>query len=52
MERKGKIVLIVFAIIATAIVSGAFTFSIGYARGFNACIEENNLYNEYRRTIK
>jgi hypothetical protein len=36
-------VLAIIALVITAIVAN----NIGYERGFNACIEENNLYERY-----
>lgn len=38
-------VLTIVALATTAIVAN----KIGYERGFDACIEENNLYDEYGR---
>lgn len=46
-----KVLLIVLAIVAlatTAMIAG----KIGYERGFDACIEENNLYERYEEYKK
>ena len=43
MERK-KIVIVAVALAVLALGVG---LSVGYERGFDACIEENNLYENY-----
>ena len=43
MNKQLLGLLAILAMLATAMVAG----KIGYERGFDACIEENNLYNRY-----
>lgn len=44
MNKQLLGLLAILVVLATAMVAG----KIGYERGFDACIEENNLYNRYK----
>lgn len=46
-----KILLIVLAIIAI-VITAMIASKIGYEQGFDACIEENNLYERYEEYEK
>lgn len=41
------ITIIALSLALVAVVSLQVGLSVGYERGFNACIEENNLYERY-----
>ena len=49
-RRKMKRMIVAITILSlalVAVVSLQVGLSVGYERGFNACIEENNLYERY-----
>jgi hypothetical protein len=49
-RRKMKRIIITITALSlalVAVVSLQVGLSVGYERGFNACIEENNLYERY-----
>lgn len=50
-RRKMKRMIITITALSlalVAVVSLQVGLSVGYKRGFNACIEENNLYERYK----
>lgn len=42
-----SVVISILALIVSLISLGKMIYDIGYDRGFDACIEENNLYERY-----
>lgn len=46
MTRKTTALIAIIAI-ASAVLALVVGLSVGYGRGFDACIEENNLYENY-----
>lgn len=43
------VVISILALIVSLVSLGKMIYDIGYDRGFDACIEENNLYERYKR---
>lgn len=47
MNNKIKLALLIIWIIAVAVIYTIVGYKLGYNAGFNACIEEANLYELY-----
>lgn len=45
--KRMIITIIILSLALVAVVTLQVGLSVGYERGFNACIEENNLYERY-----
>lgn len=43
-------IVLIILIITTVVVWSNISYHAGYKKGFDACIEENNLYNRYERS--
>lgn len=43
------VVISILALIVSLVSLGKMIYDIGYDRGFDACIEENNLYERYEK---
>lgn len=44
-----SLVISILALIVSLVSLGKMIYDIGYDRGFDACIEENNLYERYEQ---
>lgn len=43
------VIISLLALVMSLVSLGKMFYDIGYDRGFDACIEENNLYERYER---